>query len=207
LLCSYRSGWPIAYRLIVGQRAAKHDGARERHQLSSIVVGVGSTDVVFELLLAAPVSNGDGAAVAGGTSTRSLFVYTLVGGLSDFFLSSADCSCFVLVLSSSAFLAAPSDCEAIRAACRARRDKGVDHATYAVRQQVLIHLAFNMGVRGMLAMMRLVSAIESHFWRTAADEMLISQWAKQEPRRASVLAAMIRTGGDEVLRVIQPRSA
>jgi lysozyme len=77
----------------------------------------------------------------------------------------------------------------------------------AVRQRVLIHLAFNLGVRGLLAMMRLVSAIESHFWRTAADEMLISQWAKQEPRRASVLAAMIRTGGDEVLRVIQPRSA
>ena len=77
----------------------------------------------------------------------------------------------------------------------------------AVRQRVLIHLAFNMGVRGLLAMMRLVSAIESRFWETAADEMLISQWAKQEPRRAIVLAAMIRTGRDEVLRVIQPTSA
>jgi lysozyme len=76
-----------------------------------------------------------------------------------------------------------------------------------IRQRVLIHLAFNMGVRGLLAMMRLVSAIESRFWETADDEMLISQWAKQEPRRATVLAAMMRTGGDEVLRVIQPRSA
>jgi lysozyme len=74
----------------------------------------------------------------------------------------------------------------------------------AVRQRVLIHLAFNMGVRGLLAMMRLVSAIESRFWGTAADDMLISQWAKQEPRRASVLAAMMRTGRDEVLKVIQP---
>ena len=74
----------------------------------------------------------------------------------------------------------------------------------AVRQRVLIHLGFNMGVKGLLTMMRLVSAVESRFWETAADDMLISQWAKQEPRRASVLAAMMRTGRDEVLKVIQP---
>jgi len=74
----------------------------------------------------------------------------------------------------------------------------------AVRQRVLIHMAFNMGVRGLLTMMRLVSAVESRFWETAADDMLISLWAKQEPRRASVLAAMMRTGRDEVLKVIQP---
>jgi GH24 family phage-related lysozyme (muramidase) len=73
-----------------------------------------------------------------------------------------------------------------------------------VRQRVLIHLGFNMGVRGLLTMMRLVSAVESRFWETAADDMLISQWAKQEPRRASVLAAMMRTGRDKVLDVIQP---
>jgi lysozyme len=74
----------------------------------------------------------------------------------------------------------------------------------AVRQRVLIHLAFNMGVTGLLTMMRLVSAVESRFWEAAADDMLVSQWAKQEPRRASVLAAMMRTGRDEVLKVIQP---
>jgi lysozyme len=74
----------------------------------------------------------------------------------------------------------------------------------AIRQRVLIHLAFNMGVRGLLTMMRLVSAIESRVWERAADDMLISQWAKQEPRRASVLAAMMRTGRDEVLKVIPP---
>jgi hypothetical protein len=74
----------------------------------------------------------------------------------------------------------------------------------AVRQRVLIHLAFNMGVKPLLAMLRFMSAVEFHFWNTAVDEMLISQWAKQEPRRASVLAAMMRTGRDEVLKVIQP---
>ena len=73
-----------------------------------------------------------------------------------------------------------------------------------VRQRVLIHMAFNMGVRGLLAMMRFVSAVEFHFWETAANDMPISQWAKQEPRRTCVLAAMMRTGRDEVLEVIQP---
>jgi lysozyme len=73
----------------------------------------------------------------------------------------------------------------------------------AARQRVLIHLAFNMGVRGLLTMMRFVSSVEFHFWETAADDMLISRWAKQEPRRASVLAAMMRMGRDDVSSVIQ----
>ena len=76
----------------------------------------------------------------------------------------------------------------------------------SVRKRVLIHMTFNMEVRGVLAMQRFVSAVEFHLWVTAADEMLISQWAKQEPRRANVLAAMIRTGRDDVLRVIQPEA-
>ena len=75
-----------------------------------------------------------------------------------------------------------------------------------VRQRALIHMAFNLGVRGLLTMTRLVSAVESRLWETAADEMLISQWAKQEPRRANVLAAMMRTGRDDVLTVIQPEA-
>jgi hypothetical protein len=73
-----------------------------------------------------------------------------------------------------------------------------------VRKRVLIHMAFNMGVRGLLTMRRFMSAVECRHWETAAEEMVISQWAKQEPRRASVLAVMMRTGGDEVLRVIPP---
>jgi lysozyme len=76
----------------------------------------------------------------------------------------------------------------------------------AIRKRVLIHMTFNMGIRGLLAMLRFVSAVECRLWDTAADEMLISQWAKQEPRRANVLAAMIRTGRDDVLRVIQPEA-
>jgi lysozyme len=76
-----------------------------------------------------------------------------------------------------------------------------------VRQRALIHMAFNLGVRGLLTMTPLVSAVESRLWEAAADEMLISHWGKRGPHRASVLAAMMRTGRDDVLRVIQPRSA
>jgi lysozyme len=76
----------------------------------------------------------------------------------------------------------------------------------AVRHRVLIHIAFNTGVSGLLAMKRFMSAVECHQWDTAAEEMVISQWAKHDPRRANVLAAMMRTGGEEVLRVIQPQS-
>ena len=76
----------------------------------------------------------------------------------------------------------------------------------AVRKRVLIHMAFNMGVTPLLTVTRLVSAVESRLWEMAADEMLISRWAKREPHRASVLAAMMRTGRDDVLRVIQPEA-
>jgi lysozyme len=64
----------------------------------------------------------------------------------------------------------------------------------AVRKRVLIHMVFNMGIRGLRAMMRFASAVEFRLWDAAADEMLISQWAKKEARRASVLGAMMRRG-------------
>jgi GH24 family phage-related lysozyme (muramidase) len=75
-----------------------------------------------------------------------------------------------------------------------------------VRKRVLIHMSFNMGVRGLLAMLRLVSAVEFRLWDTVTDEMLISQWAKQAAGRATALAAMMRTGLDDVLRVIPPEA-
>ncbi len=68
----------------------------------------------------------------------------------------------------------------------------------AVRQRVVIHMAFSMRVTGLLAMGRLVAAIESGFWEKAAEEILISYWAKRERRRALVLAEMMHTGRDEM---------
>jgi hypothetical protein len=64
----------------------------------------------------------------------------------------------------------------------------------AVRKRVISHMAFNLEVRGLLTMKRFVSAVEFLAWDEAADEMLISQWAKQAPGRAAGLAHMMRTG-------------
>jgi hypothetical protein len=68
----------------------------------------------------------------------------------------------------------------------------------AVRQRVVIHMAFSMRVTGLLAMGRMLAAIESGFWEKAAEEILISYWAKREKRRALVLAEMMHTGRDEM---------
>jgi lysozyme len=76
-----------------------------------------------------------------------------------------------------------------------------------VRQRVMIHMAFTMRVSGLLAMMRFVSAMGFQFWETAAEEVMISQWAKGEKWRATVLAEMLRTGRDQLMSVAQPRNA
>ena len=63
------------------------------------------------------------------------------------------------------------------------------------RQFVTEHdMAFSMGVKGLLAMQRFVAAVEFHFWRTAAEEMLISQWANRNKGRATGMAVMMLTG-------------
>ena len=77
----------------------------------------------------------------------------------------------------------------------------------AVRQRVVIHMAFDMGVTGLLAMIRFVAAVEFHFWETAAQEMSISQWAKEGKRRAAALVEMMRTGHDDQIGGAHPRTA
>ena len=67
-----------------------------------------------------------------------------------------------------------------------------------VRQRVLIHMAFNMGVKQLLTMPRFISAVQFRNWEAAAEEMLFSDWAKHEQRRANVLAQMMRTGRDDL---------
>jgi lysozyme len=76
----------------------------------------------------------------------------------------------------------------------------------AVRQRVVIHMAFSMRVSGLLAMDRLVAALELGLWEKAAEEILISHWAKRERRRALVLAEMMHTGRDE-MTAPKPRRA
>ena len=68
----------------------------------------------------------------------------------------------------------------------------------AVRQRVLIHMAFNMGAEQLLTLPRFISAVQFRNWEAAAEEMLFSNWAKHEQRRANVLAQMMRTGRDNL---------
>ena len=65
----------------------------------------------------------------------------------------------------------------------------------AVRQHVLIDMAFSMGVKGAARNAQVHgSSVEFHFWRTAAEEMLISQWANRDKGRATGMAVMMLTG-------------
>jgi lysozyme len=67
----------------------------------------------------------------------------------------------------------------------------------SVRQRVLLHVAFNIGVTRLLAQRGLLRAVEVCCWHLAADEMFMSEWATQDQGRAVVLAEMMRTGRDQ----------
>lgn len=63
-----------------------------------------------------------------------------------------------------------------------------------VRKDVLLNMAFNLGVAGLMKFARMLGALRSKDYRRASREMLDSLWAKQVPNRAKELAAMMTTG-------------
>jgi lysozyme len=63
-----------------------------------------------------------------------------------------------------------------------------------VRQSVLIELAVNLGVNGLLGFSRMLNAVASGDWQTAHDELLASKAATQLPARYGTLAQMLLTG-------------
>jgi lysozyme len=63
-----------------------------------------------------------------------------------------------------------------------------------VRQAVLVDMAFNMGVAGLMAFKKTLKAIENGKWTEASRQMLDSRWATQVGSRATELAEMMRTG-------------
>ena len=65
----------------------------------------------------------------------------------------------------------------------------------APRQAVLLNMAFNMGVDGLLKFKNTLRAVREMRWKDARDGMLASKWAGQVGRRASELAAQMLTGG------------
>lgn len=60
-------------------------------------------------------------------------------------------------------------------------------------QQVLIELAYNLGIAGLLKFRRMWAALEAKDYETAADEMLDSKWAAQVKGRATTLADKVRS--------------
>ena len=63
-----------------------------------------------------------------------------------------------------------------------------------VRRAVLVDMAFNLGVPGLLGFRRMLAAVRARDWETAAREMLDSRWAGQVGHRAEELAKMMTTG-------------
>jgi len=63
-----------------------------------------------------------------------------------------------------------------------------------VRQAVLLDMAFNLGVTGLLKFKNTLKAVRAGDWDAAAAGMMNSLWAKQVKTRAVRLAHMMRTG-------------
>ncbi|MCP4121000.1 MAG: glycoside hydrolase [Gammaproteobacteria bacterium] len=63
-----------------------------------------------------------------------------------------------------------------------------------IRADVLVNMAFNMGVHGLLNFKRTLKYIEFMEYKKASVEMLNSRWAKQVGDRANRLAKQMETG-------------
>lgn len=62
------------------------------------------------------------------------------------------------------------------------------------RRGVLLSMAFQMGVDGLLGFKNTLSMVKSGDYEGAAKGMLNSLWAKQTPERAGRMAEQMRTG-------------
>lgn len=65
-----------------------------------------------------------------------------------------------------------------------------------VRRRVLLDMAFNLGVGGLLEFKRTLAAVERGQYQQAAEMMLQSKWAGQVGQRAQRLSRMMATGRD-----------
>lgn len=62
------------------------------------------------------------------------------------------------------------------------------------RQDVLINMAYNLGISGLLKFKKMLQALEEKHYEKAAKEMLDSLWAIQVGKRADQLAYQMRHG-------------
>lgn len=63
-----------------------------------------------------------------------------------------------------------------------------------VRQGCLIAMSFQLGVEGLLQFKRTLGLVKAGKYEEAADQMLLSLWAKQTPARAKRMSEQMRTG-------------
>jgi lysozyme len=63
-----------------------------------------------------------------------------------------------------------------------------------VRASVLIELAFNLGISGLMNFQRMIAAIRSGDWQSAHDQLLDSDAARELPARYGMLADLLLTG-------------
>lgn len=62
------------------------------------------------------------------------------------------------------------------------------------RQGVLINMAFQLGVEGLMGFKTTLELIAKGQYAKAAEQMLKSKWANQTPKRANRLAEQMKTG-------------
>lgn len=63
-----------------------------------------------------------------------------------------------------------------------------------VRKSVLLNMCFNLGINGLLGFKNTLAFVKVGDWERAANNMLVSRWAKQVGRRAIELSELMRKG-------------
>lgn len=63
-----------------------------------------------------------------------------------------------------------------------------------VRQAVLLDMAYNMGIHGLMEFRNFLTAVYFKRWKRAGEEMMDSRWATQVGKRAERLRQMMETG-------------
>ena len=62
------------------------------------------------------------------------------------------------------------------------------------RYAVLVNMTFQMGIHNVMNFTHTLHAVQTSDWQGAHDGMLDSQWARQTPTRAAILAKQMLTG-------------
>ena len=56
-------------------------------------------------------------------------------------------------------------------------------------------MGYQLGISGLLSFKNTLKLIQESRYREAADNMLLSKWAKQTPNRVKLLASIVRNFG------------